>query len=80
MCDRFDVEVVAADIRADCSFLPDPSLVFEKRSCRGHFHVKKHHLSGRFANEEFASMEAFRFHQVLLALEVLSTCQSTHCC
>ncbi|KAG0575026.1 hypothetical protein KC19_VG312000 [Ceratodon purpureus] len=64
-----DMEVVAAEIGAECAFLPDPSMVFEKRSCTGHFHVRNHHLSGRFASEEFASLEAFRFHQVLLALE-----------
>jgi hypothetical protein len=64
------MEVVAAEIRGECVFLPDPSIVFEKRSCAGHFHVKNHHLSGRFAKDEFASLEAFRFHQVLLALEV----------
>ncbi|XP_024377390.1 uncharacterized protein [Physcomitrium patens] len=68
---KFETEVVAAEISTDCAFLPDPSMAFEKRSCSGHFHVRNHHLSGRFRNEEFSTLEALRFHQVLMALESL---------
>ena len=68
---RYDVPVKAGQMSANCAFLPDPSMVFEtEEKCVGHFHVKNHLLSGHIVTEEFAVLEGFRIHQVLLPFEV----------
>lgn len=68
---RYDVPVKAGQMSANCAFLPDPSMVFEtQEKCVGHFHVKNHLLSGHIVTEEFAVLEGFRIHQVLLPFEV----------
>lgn len=71
VCTRYDVPVKAGQMSANCSFLPDPSMVFEtQEKCVGRFHVKNHLLSGHVVTEEFAVLEEFRIHQVLLPFEV----------